>query len=47
MCNVLLVFVPSPMSDGIHLGPVFVHVYGLMYVVGLAAAMALTRRLRT
>jgi prolipoprotein diacylglyceryl transferase len=45
MCKVLLASVPSPVSDGIHLGPVFVHVYGLMYVVGLAAAMALTRRL--
>jgi prolipoprotein diacylglyceryl transferase len=36
---------PSPSSDGFHLGPLFVHAYGLMYVVAIAAAVWLTRRL--
>jgi prolipoprotein diacylglyceryltransferase len=31
--------IPSPASSGFHLGPFDVHVYGLMYVVGLAAAV--------
>jgi prolipoprotein diacylglyceryl transferase len=36
--------IPSPASSGIHLGPFEVHVYGLLYVVGLAAAVAITIR---
>jgi prolipoprotein diacylglyceryl transferase len=36
---------PSPSSDGFHLGPLFVHAYGLMYVVGIAAAVWLSRHL--
>jgi prolipoprotein diacylglyceryl transferase len=42
---VTIAFLPSPAASGFHVGPLFVHVYGLMYVVGLVAAMALTRRL--
>jgi prolipoprotein diacylglyceryl transferase len=34
--------IPSPSSSGFHLGPFDVHVYGLLYVVGLAAAVAIT-----
>jgi len=36
--------IPSPPSNGVHIGPVFLHVYGLMYVVGILAALAITRR---
>jgi prolipoprotein diacylglyceryl transferase len=36
--------IPSPASSGLHLGPFEVHVYGLMYVVGLAAAALITVR---
>jgi prolipoprotein diacylglyceryl transferase len=37
--------IPSPASNGVHLGPLFVHAYGLMYAVGVAAAIAVTIRL--
>jgi prolipoprotein diacylglyceryl transferase len=36
--------IPSPNSSGFHLGPFDVHVYGLMYMVGLAAAVAIAIR---
>ncbi len=36
--------IPSPASSGFHLGPFGVHVYGLMYVVGLMAAVLITVR---
>jgi prolipoprotein diacylglyceryl transferase len=36
--------IPSPASSGFHLGPFDVHVYGLLYVVGLAAAVLITVR---
>jgi prolipoprotein diacylglyceryl transferase len=36
--------IPSPPSDGFHIGPGFIHYYGLMYVVGIAAAIAISRR---
>ena len=36
--------IPSPSSNGLHLGPLFVHAYGLMYVLGVTAAIALTVR---
>jgi prolipoprotein diacylglyceryl transferase len=37
-------FIPSPPVNGFHLGPAFVHFYGLMYVVGIALAIVITRR---
>jgi prolipoprotein diacylglyceryl transferase len=37
-------FIPSPPASGVHIGPLFVHVYGLMYAAGIALAIALTRR---
>ena len=37
--------IPSPSVNGFHVGPLFVHFYGLCYVVGIAAAVILTRRL--
>ena len=39
-----LAFIPSPSSNGFHLGPLFVHAYGLMYVLGVGAAITLTVR---
>jgi phosphatidylglycerol---prolipoprotein diacylglyceryl transferase len=36
--------IPSPASNGFHLGPLFVHFYGLMYVVGITLAIIITRR---
>jgi prolipoprotein diacylglyceryl transferase len=39
-----LSFVPSPPSSGFHVGPLFVHYYGLMYVIGIALAVYITRR---
>jgi prolipoprotein diacylglyceryl transferase len=39
-----LSFLPSPTVNGFHLGPLFVHFYGLMYVIGIALAIYITRR---
>jgi prolipoprotein diacylglyceryl transferase len=44
---VLLASIPSPSESGVRLGPLFVHAYGLMYVIGVLAAVALTRALWT
>jgi prolipoprotein diacylglyceryl transferase len=35
--------IPSPSSNGLHLGPLFVHAYGLAYVFAVAAAILVTR----
>jgi prolipoprotein diacylglyceryl transferase len=40
----MLAFIPSPPASGIHLGPLFVHVYGLMYVIGIALAVYIAGR---
>jgi prolipoprotein diacylglyceryl transferase len=37
--------IPSPSSNGLHLGPLFVHFYGLCYVVGITASVLIARRL--
>jgi prolipoprotein diacylglyceryl transferase len=37
-------FIPSPPTNGLHLGPFFVHAYGLAYVVAVVAAVAITMR---
>jgi prolipoprotein diacylglyceryl transferase len=39
-----LAFIPSPPVSGIHVGPVLIHVYGLMYVVAIALAGYITVR---
>ena len=36
--------IPSPSVSGFHLGPVEIHVYALMYLVGIALAIWITRR---
>jgi prolipoprotein diacylglyceryltransferase len=42
----LVVFasIPSPSTNVVHLGPLTVHIYGLMYIVALIAAVAIVRR---
>jgi prolipoprotein diacylglyceryl transferase len=37
-------FIPSPSSNGFHVGPLFVHAYGLAYIVAVLAAVAITTR---
>jgi prolipoprotein diacylglyceryl transferase len=39
-----LSFIPSPPINGIHIGPLFIHFYGLMYVIGIALAVLITQR---
>jgi prolipoprotein diacylglyceryl transferase len=41
----MLASIPSPSSNGFSIGPLFVHFYGLMYVIGITAAILLSRRL--
>jgi prolipoprotein diacylglyceryl transferase len=36
-------FIPSPASNGFHLGPFFFHMYGVMYVLAVAAAIVVAR----
>ena len=35
---------PSPPVNGFHVGPAFIHFYGLMYVIGITAAILITQR---
>jgi prolipoprotein diacylglyceryl transferase len=39
-----LSFIPSPSTNGFHIGPLFIHYYGLMYVIGIALAIVITQR---
>jgi prolipoprotein diacylglyceryl transferase len=36
--------IPSPPANGFHIGPAYIHFYGLMYVVGIAVAILITQR---
>ena len=40
----MLASIPSPSANGFHLGPLFIHAYGLAYVFAVTAAVILTRR---
>ncbi len=40
----MLAAIPSPSTNVLHLGPLTVHVYGLMYVVAVVAAVVVVRR---
>src|ERR1700757_1808990 len=40
----MLAFIPSPPTSGIQLGPLFIHVYGLMYMIAIALAVFITAR---
>jgi prolipoprotein diacylglyceryl transferase len=44
MATHTLAFIPSPPTSGFSVGPLFVHFYGLMYVIGIALAIYITRR---
>ena len=37
-------YIPSPSIDSFHIGPLGVHVYALMYLVGITVAIIMTRR---
>ena len=39
-----MAFIPSPPVNGIHVGSAYIHVYGLMYVIGITLAIWITRR---
>jgi prolipoprotein diacylglyceryl transferase len=39
-----LAFLPSPSSNGFHIGPLTVHAYGVMYVLAVLAAVVITSR---
>ncbi|MDX6727220.1 MAG: hypothetical protein QOK49_2025 [Baekduia sp.] len=45
MRPMLFAAIPSPSSSGVHVGPLFIHAYGLMYVIGVLAAVRLTMTL--
>ena len=36
--------IPSPPANGFHLGPLYIHYYGLMYVIGITLAILITQR---
>ncbi len=40
----LVGFIPSPPSNGFHVGPFFVHAYGVAYVLAVLAAILITSR---
>jgi len=44
MCSVPVAFIPSPPSNGLHVGPLFFHAYGLAYVAAVIAAIAIVSR---
>jgi prolipoprotein diacylglyceryl transferase len=37
-------YIPSPPVNGFHLGPAYIHFYGLMYVIGITLAIIITQR---
>jgi prolipoprotein diacylglyceryl transferase len=37
-------FIPSPSANGFHIGPLFLHAYGIAYVFAVAAAILISRR---
>jgi prolipoprotein diacylglyceryl transferase len=39
-----LAFIPSPSSNGLSVGPLFFHAYGIAYVFAVAAAIGISRR---
>ena len=44
MASALSAYIPSPSINSFHLGPVVIHFYALMYLVGIAVAIVMTRR---
>jgi prolipoprotein diacylglyceryl transferase len=41
---VTFAYIPSPSSNGLHIGPFFLHAYGIAYVFAVAAAILVSRR---
>jgi prolipoprotein diacylglyceryl transferase len=41
---VIPAYIPSPSSNGLHVGPFFLHLYGLMYVFAVAGAIVVSSR---
>jgi prolipoprotein diacylglyceryl transferase len=41
--HALLAYIPSPSTNGFHIGPLFIHAYGLMYVLAVAGAIVVSR----
>ena len=37
-------YIPSPPVNGFHIGPAYIHFYGLMYVIGITLAIIITQR---
>ena len=37
-------YIPSPPVNGFHIGPAYIHFYGLMYVIGITLAILITQR---
>jgi prolipoprotein diacylglyceryltransferase len=37
-------FIPSPSSNGFHVGPLLIHAYGIAYVFAVAGAILVTSR---
>jgi prolipoprotein diacylglyceryl transferase len=44
MASAISAYIPSPSISSFNLGPLVVHFYALMYLVGIAAAIIITRR---
>ncbi len=44
MTRLAIGYLPSPSSNGFNIGPLFVHAYGLAYVVAVLAAVTITAR---
>ena len=42
--GIMALHIPSPPASGFHIGPEFIHFYGLMYVIGITAAIPITQR---
>jgi len=37
-------YIPSPPANGFHIGPAFIHFYGVMYIIGITLAILITQR---
>src|SRR6266566_2984704 len=44
MAMAMPTYLPSPSINSFHIGPLVIHFYALMYLVGIAAAIIITRR---
>ena len=42
--HIVTAFLTGPSGNGVRIGPLIVHAYGLMYVLAVTAAILITRR---